>query len=56
MKYTARLLDNNYNVINSFWYRSRHNISNIESAKKEAEQIADEKNYHYNIIQISPKN
>ena len=56
MRYTARLLDNNYNVISSFWFRSKHNTSNIELAYKDAEQIANEKNYRYNSIQINPKN
>ena len=56
MKYTARLLDKHYNVIKSFWFRSQHNISNIELAHKDAEQIANKKNYKYNSIQINPKN
>jgi hypothetical protein len=56
MKYTARLLDKHYNVIKSFWFRSQHNISNIELAYKDAVQIVDERGYKYNTIQISPKN
>ena len=56
MRYTARLLDNNYNVISSFWFRSKHNTSNIELAHKDVVQIVDERGYKYNTIQISPKN
>ena len=55
MKYKARLLDENYNVINSFWFKSQYDISNIELAHKDAEHIADEKGYKYNTIQIHPK-
>ena len=55
MKYNARLLDENYNVIKSFWFMSKHNVSEIELAHKDARQIADEKDYEYKSIQVSPK-
>ena len=55
MKYYAYLQNENGIVFNKFWFRGQYNTLSMDKVLKEAEQIADERNYYYDNIFVGRK-